>query len=378
MIIGIKKECKIGEGRVAITPSDLNELLDKFEFKIEEGAGEKSGYSDEDYIDAGAQVVSRLHLWSQSDMVVGVKEPIYEEFEYFKEGGTIFSYLHLADNLHLVSRLNSSKVTSIALENIVEDGRHPALDPMSIIAGKISAHLCVQHFFNHDNGKLLGGIVEGRKETDGKAVVIGAGAAGMSAANVLADLGMRVIVYDIDRDNMRRQKSSLRHNRRRISFELSVPDISLKGVDVLISAVLIPGSTSPKVILEHQVKQMPKGSVIVDICIDQGGAVETSRMTNWSEPSFELHGVTHICIPNLPGITPVTSSKSISKVFFEQLSKFSGEVGDIPKSLTEAISLKGGEILDGIILHLYATHMRHIEEFKKEPILEDEINYGIN
>jgi alanine dehydrogenase len=365
MIIGLKKECKIGEGRVAVTPSDMKLLLNKFQFKVEEGAGEKSGFSDENYIEAGASVVSRSHLWSESDMVIGVKEPIYSEFKHFKEGGTIFSYLHLADNMHIVRKLLKSKVTAIALENITEDGRHPALDPMSVIAGKISAHLCVQHFFNYDNGKLLGGIVEGRNDTDGKAVVIGAGAAGMAAANILADLGMKVIVYDVNRDTMKRQRSLLRHNRRRIDFKMSEPDISLEGVDVLISAVLIPGSTSPKVILEHQVKQMPKGSVIVDICIDQGGAVETSHMTDWSEPSYEFHGVTHICVPNLPGITPVTSSKSISKVFLEQLSKFSGEVGDIPESLTGAVSLKNDEILDDIILHLYAIYLQELEELKR-------------
>jgi alanine dehydrogenase len=371
MIIGLKKECKIGEGRVAVTPSDMKLLLNKFQFKVEEGAGEKSGFSDENYMEAGASVVSRSHLWSKSDMVIGVKEPVYEEFKYVKEGGTIFSYLHLADNMHIVRKLLESKVTAIALENITEDGRHPALDPMSVIAGKISAHLCIQHFFNHDNGKLLGGIAESRNDTDGKVVVIGAGTAGMAAANILANLGMKVVVYDINEEAMKKQKSLLRHNRRRIDFKISEPDISLEGVDVLISAVLIPGSTSPKVILEHQVKQMPKGSVIVDICIDQGGAVETSHMTDWSEPSYELHGVTHICVPNLPGITPVTSSKFISKVFLEQLSKFTGEVGDIPESLADAVSLKNDEILDGIILYLYAIYLQELKGLKED--LEEEL-----
>jgi len=350
MKIGIKKEVKIMEGRVALIPTDVRKLIQSgHEVSVEDKAGINAGFSNEDYIAAGASIVSTKEVWGK-DLLISVKEPIENEFKWFREDLTIFSYLHLAALPFLTNALVKAGTTAIALESVEMNGRLPGLDPMSTIAGRIAGQLAVRNLYRDSggNGILLGGV----HGTDrGKALVVGGGVAGMSAAKELASFGTRVLVVDNNPTVVDRINESQIENSVDITAVLS-DDISyteeLHDTDVLIGAVLIPGRITPKVISEEAIKGMPDGSVAIDIGIDQGGCIETAVLTDWDNPTYVTHGVTHSCIPNLPGIVPRTSSEAISKVILPQAIKIANEKYD--EGLTAAVSIVNHEILDKRIL----------------------------
>jgi alanine dehydrogenase len=347
MKIGIKKEVKIMEGRVALIPTDVRRLIQSgHEVSVEDKAGINAGFSNEDYIAAGASIVSTKEVWSK-DLLISVKEPIENEFKWFREDLTIFSYLHLAALPFLTNALVKAGTTAIALESVEMNGRLPGLDPMSTIAGRIAGQLAVRNLYRDSggNGILLGGV----HGTDrGKALVVGGGVAGMSAAKELASFGTRVLVVDNNPTVVDRINESQIEN----SVDITADDISyteeLYDTDVLIGAVLIPGRITPKVVSEDAIKGMPDGSVAIDIGIDQGGCIETAILTDWENPTYVTHGVTHLCIPNLPGIVPRTSSEAISKVILPQAIKIANEKYD--EGLTAAVSIVNHEILDKRIL----------------------------
>lgn len=350
MRIGIKKEVKTMEGRVALIPTDVRQLIQHgHEVSIEKDAGINAGFTNEHYMSAGASIVPTKEVWS-NELLIGVKEPIENEYKWFREDLTIFSYLHLAALPFLTNALVKSGATAIALEGVEMDGRLPGLDPMSTIAGRIAGQLAMRNLYRDSGGSglLLGGVNGTYK---GKALVVGGGVAGMAAARELAAFGTRVLVVDNNPTVVYRINELTFDLGADITAELS-DDISyteeLCDTDVLIGAVLIPGRITPRVVSEEDIKGMPDGSVAIDIGIDQGGCIETAVLTDWDNPTYVTHGVTHSCIPNLPGIVPRTSSEAISKVILPQAIKIANEKYD--EGLVAAVSIANHEILDKRIL----------------------------
>ena len=320
MKIGLIKETKAGEGRVALLPSAVRTLVnDGHEVMIECDAGLASGHSNEDYMEAGASVQLNTRIVWDQDLIVKVKEPLEEEFPYFKPGLHLLSYLHLAAEPKLHKELIYKNVIFTALEDVEMDGRHPALDPMSIVAGRVAVNLALNALFyaNGGSGLLLGGVLGTRT---GTGVVVGGGVSGMAAAEEMLKHSMDVIVYDINPEviakvNRMNPKSSRMGGN--IIGKMSTPGCiasALEVADVVIGAVLVPGTKAPIVITEDMIDGMKKGSVIVDIAIDQGGCVEGIDYTTWNNPTYTLDGINFIAIPNLPGAVPQTSSIALSDV----------------------------------------------------------------
>lgn len=348
MRIGIPKEVKIREGRIALIPSDVSLMIEAgHEVTVQKGAGETAGFEDKHYKMAGAKIGTVEKVW-ESEMVVKVKEPIECEYQYLREGLTLFSYLHLAANPTLVNKLVTTKTRAIALENIEMDGRLPGLDPMSKIAGRIAGQLAIQYSYstNGGSGILLGGV-DGTPP--GKAVVVGGGVAGLSAAHELSRLGVNVVVFDIDRQKIATINSTgSNHNITAKYSSAPLIKTELAGADVLIGAVLIPGVSAPKIVTEAMIMGMKKGAVAVDIAIDQGGCFETSEYTSWDNPTFVKHGIIHICIPNMPGAVPRTSSIAVSQVILPQALRIARNNKD-DEVIQKATSIENGVVLDARI-----------------------------
>ncbi len=340
MKIGVKKEVKILEGRVGLIPRDVKDFVDKgFDVLVETNAGVLSGYTDSDYIEAGATMGDVEGVWRR-DLVIGVKEPIEQEFKYFREDQMIFSYMHLAACPDLVKALVESGATAVALENVEMEGRFPGLDPMSTIAGQLSYHLAIR---NRIGLSLVQGLDLDERYTEKakKVVVVGGGVAGMAAARSFYERGTEVVVFDISLPKIVEiQKEGITA---KLSDPITIAD-ELKDADVLIGAVLAPGKSAPKVVSRQSVLGMLEDSVVIDIAIDQGGCIETARLTDWEDPAYDVEGITHIGIPNLPGIVPRISSIAVSGVILPQALKMIN--GDYDEALLSAISITGFEIVD--------------------------------
>jgi alanine dehydrogenase len=317
MIIGIPKEIKNNENRVALTPAGAHALAAHgHQVLVLAGAGEGSGISDKEYVDAGAQTVSRAaELFERADTIVKVKEPLPEEYDLFKEGQTLFTYLHLAPNKPLTEALMRKKITGIAYETVqLDDGSLPLLIPMSEVAGRMSVQVAamLQQAYYGGGGMLLGGVPG---VSPAHVVIVGGGIVGSNAAQIAVGMGANVTVLDIDQ---RKLAVLDRHFNGRINTVMSsyytLASLTQKA-DVLIGAVLVPGAKAPKTISEDMVRGMKKGSVIVDVAIDQGGTVETiDRITTHDNPAYQKHGVIHYSVANMPGAVPHTSTWALTGV----------------------------------------------------------------
>ena len=347
MEIGLLKERKIKEGRVALTPNAVSELvLAGHRVYVEESAGLLSGFEDSDYIEAGAFTgMSQCEVWGGAELIIKVKEPIKEEYEFIEEKHILFSYLHLANEPALIERLVETKCTAIPLENIEREGILEGLDPMSQIAGRLASNLALNGLYhsNKGNGILLGGI---NGSDAGYAVVIGGGISGMTSAVELLKHNVNVIVFDIDENKIAKINSEFKG--KSLFAKPSNPSCITKALevaDVVIGAVLLPGLPAPKVITKEMLGGMKKGSVIVDIAIDQGGCVEGIRTTDWDKQFyFTDEGVKVFSIPNLPGAVPRTSSEAVSKVILPHALDIAKD--NFTDSLKGAISINKGEIVD--------------------------------
>ena len=315
MIIGVPKEIKNREDRVGITPQGVRTLVSQnHQVLIEKSAGLGSGFSDEEYTNAGATIVnSPENIYSQADIIVKVKEPQPSEFKFLKKNQILFTYLHLAVEKELTKELLDKKITSIAYETIeTEDKKLPLLIPMSEVAGKMSVQIAANLLENRNNGAgiLLGGIAG---VPAGKVLIIGAGNVGINAAKIAVGMGANVSVIDIDTDKLRKLDDMFGSRiKTYISNESNLKEL-IKDTDVLIGAVLIPGHKAPSIVTEEMVKSMKKGSVIVDVSIDQGGIVETmDRITTHENPAFEKHGVLHYSVANIPGSVARTSTIALT------------------------------------------------------------------
>jgi alanine dehydrogenase len=316
MIIGVPKEIKAEENRVAITPAGVSALVAHgHKVLVERNAGVGSGLTDAQYHAAGASVVrAARQVWHAADMVLKVKEPLPSEYRYLRDGLLVFTYLHLAASRELTDALCTKQVCAVGYETIqLEDGSLPLLAPMSEVAGRLSIQVgawCLQKP-NGGAGILLGGASGVRPAN---VVVIGAGIAGSNAAQIAAGTGGRVIVLDLNptrlrylHDIMGGHITTVMSNRANIEEEVA-------AADLVIGSVLIAGAKAPHLVSRKVVRRMKPGAAIVDISIDQGGCIETSRPTTWDDPTYITDGVVHYCVTNMPAIVPRTSTFALTNV----------------------------------------------------------------
>lgn len=316
MIIGIPKELKNNENRVGITPAGVTAFKNSgHEVWVETNAGVGSGFSDDAYVAAGAQIVSTAKEAWTADMVIKVKEPVAEEYGYFREGLILYTYLHLAPEPELTKALVEKKVIAIAYETIqLDNGALPLLMPMSEVAGRMSIQIGAQFLEKSKGGKgvLLGGVPG---VAPAEVVIVGGGIVGTNAAKMAIGLGASVTLLDINPDRLRQLDDQFQGRLRTlISNSYNITD-SVKKADLLVGAVLIPGGRAPRLVTEEMVKTMEAGSVIVDVAIDQGGSIETiDRITTHSNPTYVKHGVLHYAVANMPGAVARTSTLALTNV----------------------------------------------------------------
>ena len=312
MRIGIPSETKTLEGRVALIPAAAADLVRRgHEVFIQAGAGVKSGFSDEAYFKEGVKILPDASaLYEVGELIIKVKEPIAGDLALLKKHHLLFCYLHLAAEPALTRRLLDIGLTGVAFESVEDHGGLPLLHPMSVIAGRIATQVgtTLLHRPQGGKGKLLGGMASTPR---GKVVVLGAGAAGGNAAALAAAAGANVVVFDKRQDRMAEMMALGPNVTALYAYESSVAE-EVRDADLVVGAVLIPSAKAPHVVTEAMVRTMEPGSVLVDIAIDQGGCFETSKPTSWKEPTYDVHGVTHFCVTNMPGAVPQTSSVAIS------------------------------------------------------------------
>lgn len=319
MIIGVPKEIKEQEYRVALLPSGAYQLIKRgHEVVVERGAGLGAGYPDVEYERAGAKLLgSHEEVFAQADLVVKVKEPLPEEFPLLRPDQILFTYLHLAASRGLTEALMKSGVTALAYETVEVNRRLPLLEPMSEIAGRMSilvgGYFLQKHFGG--SGVLLGGVPG---VLPGKVVVLGGGAAGINAARMAQGLGADVTILEVDLERMRFLDITLHTAHTLYSNESHLLEL-MPNVDLLVGAVLVPGAKAPKLITRAMLRRMRPGSVVVDIAIDQGGCAETSRPTTHHHPVFVEEGVTHYCVANMPGAYARTATQALTNVTYRYI-----------------------------------------------------------
>ena len=314
MKVGVPKEVKNHEYRVAITPIGVHELVAHgHEVVVETGAGLGSSISDEDYVAEGAEVLPDADaVWEAAEMVLKVKEPVAEEYHRMRAGQVLFTYLHLAADRALTEELVDREVTAIAYETVqLPSGGLPLLYPMSEVAGCLAPQVGAHALLKAQGGRgvLLGGV---GGVSQAKVVVIGAGVAGQNAANIALGMGADVTLLDTDLDKLR--MSFWRYNNRvhgLASSKLTIEQ-QVTEADLVIGAVLIPGAKAPKLVTNDMVSRMKPGSVLVDIAVDQGGCFEDSRPTTHADPTFMVHGSVIYCVANMPGAVPNTSTYALT------------------------------------------------------------------
>ena len=316
MIIGVPKEIKEQEQRVALLPSGTNELTKHgHSVLVETNAGFGSGYSDQDYVKAGAEIVEHAkEVFARSDMIVKVKEPLKAEFPLLRLGQILFTYLHLAASKPLTEALLKSGVTGVAYETIQVDHRLPLLEPMSEIAGRMSVVMGANFLakYNGGSGVLLGGVPG---VLPGRVVIVGGGTSGVNALRMAKGLGADVTILDIDVERLRFLDIAIENLHTLYSNEANLDDL-MPDCDLLIGAVLLPGAKAPKLITRAMLQKMKRGSVFVDISIDQGGCAETSRPTTHHDPVYVEEGVTHYCVANMPAAYARTATQALTNVTY--------------------------------------------------------------
>jgi alanine dehydrogenase len=313
MKVGVPKEIKEQEYRVALPPSAAYQLIKRgHHVVVETGAGVGAGYPDKDYAQAGAEIVKDHRTAFDAELVVKVKEPQPSEYPLLRRGQMLFTYLHLAANRSLTEGLMKSGVTALAYETVEVNRRLPLLEPMSEIAGRMSVLVGGYFLAKHcgGSGVLLGGVPG---VLPGRVVVIGGGASGINAARMATGLGCDVTILEVDLERMRFLDITLHTAHTLYSSEAHLLEL-LPSVDVLIGAVLVPGAKAPKLINREMLRRMRPGSVVVDIAIDQGGCAETSHPTTHEDPIFVEEGVTHYCVANMPAAFARTATQALTNV----------------------------------------------------------------
>lgn len=371
MIIGVPKEIKQQESRVAITPAGVDALAAHgHKVIIEKGAGEGAGFTDEAYASAGAELANcPADVWGSSEMIVKVKEPLPQEYKYFRKDLVVFTYLHLAPEPELTRALMEKKVVAIAYETVQKaDGSLPLLTPMSEIAGRMSVQVGASYLEKIHGGKgvLLDGVAG---VPPASVVVLGAGTVGTSAVKRASGIGARVTVVDINIDRLRylsdifgNEIETLYSNRFNIME-------AVKNADLVIGSVLIPGAKAPKILTEDMVKSMKPGSVIVDVAIDQGGCVETiEHPTTHDNPVFVKHGVLHYAVANIPGIVPRTSTLALTNATLPYVLKIASK--GWRKAVVEDKALaKGVNVVEGKVTYAAVAKAHNLPYYSLNEIV---------
>lgn len=314
MIIGIPKEIKNNENRVAITPAGVKAFSQAgHQVLVQKSAGLGSGIEDNEYINAGASILETAkEVFNLAEMIMKVKEPLTSEYDLLKFGQILFTYFHFASSLELTQAMMKRKVICIAYETVqTEDGYLPLLAPMSEVAGKMAGHIAAYYLALPYGGRgvLMGGVPG---VAPAKVVVVGGGTVGTNAAKVAAGIGANVTLLDISINRLKYLADVLPKNITLLISNQQNIEEEIKDADAVIGAVLIPGAKAPKLITKEMIKKMKPNSVIVDVAIDQGGCIETSKPTSHSDPVFKLHNVLHYCVTNMPGAFARTSTFALT------------------------------------------------------------------
>lgn len=361
MIVGIPKEVKTDEYRVGATPSNIALLVkDGHKVLVQEGAGDGSGFSDDNYLDAGAEIVSSAkELYDKAKLIVKVKEPQLSEYDFLNESHILFCYLHLAPLRELVSALIEKKVCAIAYETVAINNQLPLLKPMSEIAGKMAPMVGAYHLSRYQGGE--GVLISG---SDGvapaKVLVIGAGNAGFNAAKIAVGMGADVTVINRTRPKLQELEKLLPHVKTLVYSHKILSDI-LQEFDIVISTVLIHGgSSAPKLISRDMIKAMKDGSILVDIAIDQGGVSETSRPTTHTNPIYVEEGVLHYCVANMPGAYPQTATVALTNATIPYIRKLAndGFINAIKKDSSLAF---GVNVFNGVVTNQAVAQAQDLE-----------------
>src|SRR3954466_9876858 len=350
MVIGIPKEIKAQEHRVALLPSSAYQLTKRgHTVLVERGAGEGSGYPDTEYTHAGAELVAgHAEVFERAEMIVKGKEPLPEEYGLLRRGQILFTYLHLAASKPLTEALAASGVTAIAYETVEVNRRLPLLEPMSEIAGRMSVTVGAYMLAKHCGGKgvLLGGVPG---VLPGRVVVLGGGTSGVNGARMATGLGADVTILEVDVERMRFLDITLHTAHTLYSSHAHILSM-LPEVDLLIGAVLVPGAKAPKLIDREMMRVMKPGSVFVDIAIDQGGCAETSRATTHDKPVFVEEDVIHYCVANMPAAYARTATQALTNVTYRYIETLADH--GVPGAFKRDPNLLGGlNLFDGNVTH---------------------------
>ena len=370
MKVGVAKEIKPDEYRVALTPAGARELVQRgHDVLVEAKAGEGSAFSDSAYEAVGARIVSNDDIWGESELLLKVKEPLRGEYPRLREGLVLFTYLHLAADEPLTRALLESGVTAVAYETVETDERAlPLLAPMSEIAGRLAAQAGASFLEKPVGGRglLLGGVPG---VAPGQVVVIGGGIVGYNAAVIALGLGGSVTILERSIDRMRHLDEVLSG---RVSLVMSSTlqiEESVAEADVVIGAVLIPGALAPKLVTRAMLREMRDGAVLCDVAIDQGGCAETSRPTTHSEPVYEVEGVTHYCVANMPGAVPITSTKALTNATLPYVESIAD------RGLREAVAhdralARGVNVLEGRLTYEAVAVAHNLDHTPLEEVLD--------
>ena len=360
MIIGVPKEIKINESRVSLVPSGAEELVSSgHTVLVEKDAGLGSGFSDDMYRKSGAEIINSVpNIFERSDLIVKVKEPQKEEYSLIREGQMIFTYFHFAADETLLEAMIKSKAVSIAYETVQSDGKLPLLIPMSEVAGRlavINGSKCLESNMG-GKGKLISGVpgVE-----PANVLILGGGIVGSNAAKLAAGLGANVYILDINMDNLRYLDDIMPDNVHTIHSNKHVLKDLLPKIDLLIGAVLVVGAKAPKLIDRKFLSIMKPGSVVVDVSVDQGGCIETTRPTTHENPTFVEENITHYCVANMPGAVPYTSTIALCNATFNYVKELANHGMNIFKNNKELLT--GLNTLDGKVTHQAVAECFNLE-----------------
>lgn len=350
MKIGVPMETKPMEARVALIPYAVAELVQAgHAVFVQASAGLLSGYSDAEFVAAGATVLpSAEAVFASADLIVKVKEPIAGDLALLESRHLLFCYLHLAPNPELSRRLCDIGLTAVAFETVVEGGKLPLLAPMSEIAGRVAVQAGVHYLHRSMGGKglLLGGVPGAE---NGKVVIIGAGVAGQNAAKMAAAMGAYVTAFDRSPDALRAIESIAPNITGLFAYQSAIAQ-AMRDADLVIGAVLIPGAVAPRLVTRQMVRDMPDGGFIADISIDQGGCIETIRATDYRNPVYVEEGVMHMGVTNMPGAVPRTASQALSGAILPYVLKLAGGQWQQYLALKQGVNVAGGKIVHPALL----------------------------
>lgn len=357
MEIGIPKEIKDREFRVGLSPASVRVCIEAgHQVFVETEAGLGAGFTDDDYIQAGAKILPDAKQVWHREMVVKVKEPLLPEYQFLQSGQLLFTYLHLAADRELTERLIDSGVVAIAYETVeLPDKKLPLLTPMSIIAGRLSVQFGARFLERHQGGRgvLLGGVPG---VMPGKVVILGGGVVGTEAAKIAIGMGARVQIFDIDIERLAELETLFGSRIELLYSSSSAIEAAVADADLLVGAVLVPGRRSPILVPKTLVAQMRPGSVIIDVAVDQGGCVETLRPTSHSHPTYIESGVVHYGVPNMPGAVPWTATQALNNStlpYVLQLANYGSQAWEMNPALAKGLNVKDHRLIHPAVQEVF-------------------------